>query len=75
MPTCIESHVKAFRTQLGYSQSVLGGLSRTSARTVRQCERGDVMKLRAETLMRIAAALGVGVADCWPLLGSASTKE
>ena len=75
MATSVESNVRAYRAAAGLSQMALGGLSRTSAATIRACERGRILDLKVHTLTRVAAALGCGVADLWPILGSVRDAE
>jgi hypothetical protein len=35
----------------------------------RLADRGEILGLRAESMLRVAGALGVTVAECWPILG------
>lgn len=58
----------------------MAGLARVTLRAASQADRGDVLSLRLETLLRIANALDATVAEVWPLLGpiqreTASARE
>lgn len=65
----IDSKVKALRAARGWSLTTLAGIARVTIPSVQRAERGDVLAVRLEVLLRIANALGVTVAEVWPLLG------
>ena len=71
----MEVHARAFRTQSGLTQVVLALYSDCALETLRKLERGDVEGMRIETVMRIAAALGVRPSDLVPALGVVTPPE
>lgn len=75
MARAIESRVKQLRLRNGWSQERLGGLAGVPSSAVRRSERGLILTMRVEALLRIANALDVSVADCWPLLGPLPMPE
>lgn len=71
----IESNVRQLRAQRGWTLTMLAGLAGTSEARMRRIERGDVLGVQLRALMRVAVALDVTVAECWPSLGPRSTKR
>ena len=71
----MEVHVRAFRAQAGMTQVVLALYSDCALETLRKLERGDVEGMRVETVIRIAAALGVSPSDLVPALGAVNRPE
>jgi transcriptional regulator with XRE-family HTH domain len=70
----MEVHARAFRARSGLTQVVLALYSDCALETLRKLERGDVEGMRLETVMRIAAALGVRPSDLVPALGTVNTE-
>ena len=71
----MEVHARAFRAQAGLSQVVLALYSDCALETLRKLERGDAEGMRIETVIRIAAALGVPPSDLVPALGVVTPPE
>ncbi len=71
----MEVHARAFRCQAGLTQVVLALYSDCALETLRKLERGDVEGMRIETVIRIAAALGVPPSDLVPALGIVTSPE
>ncbi len=71
----MEVHARAFRVQSGLTQVVLALYSDCALETLRKLERGDVEGMRVETVVRIAAALGVPPSDLVPALGVVTSPE
>ncbi len=61
----LKSRVKEIRAKLGISQVELAAHAGISIALVNRLQRGDV-SVKLETLMRVALALGVAVADLYP---------
>jgi transcriptional regulator with XRE-family HTH domain len=57
------------------TQVVLALYSDCALETLRKLERGDVEGMRVETVIRIAAALGVSPSDLVPTLGIVTAPE
>jgi transcriptional regulator with XRE-family HTH domain len=68
-------HARAFRARSGLTQVVLALYSDCALETLRKLERGDVEGMRVETVIRIAAALGVPPSDLVPALGIVTARE
>ena len=68
-------HARAFRARSGLTQVVLALYSDCALETLRKLERGDVEGMRVETVVRIAAALGVSPSDLVPALGDVTRPE
>lgn len=62
------SRVKEIRLARGMSQVALAAAVGTGVNTVRKAERGYLAQFRVTTILRIANALDVGVADLFPVL-------
>jgi transcriptional regulator with XRE-family HTH domain len=71
----MEVRARAFRAQAGMTQVVLALYSDCALETLRKLERGDVEGMRVETVVRIAAALGVSPSDLVPALGAVTKPE
>lgn len=71
----MEVHARAFRARSGLTQVVLALNSDCALETLRKLERGDVDGMKVETVMRIAAALGVSPSDLVPALGFVTATE
>ena len=71
----MEVHARAFRARSGLTQVVLALYSDCALETLRKLERGDVEGMRVETVVRIAAALGVSPSDLVPALGAVTRPE
>ena len=71
----MEVFARAFRTQSGLTQVVLALYSDCALETLRKLERGDAEGMRIETVMRIAAALGVPPSDLVPALGAVTRPD
>jgi len=69
------SHIIAYRAAAGLTQVQLAGVARTTARAVRQAERGDIMGMTLGTLLRISSALECGAADLFPVLGAVRSDD
>ena len=71
----MEVHARAFRSQAGLTQVVLAVYSDCALETLRKLGRGNVDGMRVETVIRIAAALGVSPSDLVPTLGIVTSPE
>ena len=61
-------HARALRARLGLTQTGAAFASSCALETFRKLEKGDVDCMRIETVIRIASALEVSVADLIPRL-------
>jgi len=71
----MEAHARAFRARSGLTQVVLAHYSDCALETLRKLERGDADRMKVETVMRIATALGVAPSDLVPALGVVPAPE
>lgn len=57
------------------SREVVAARAGTALETVRRLDRGEVASMKIETLLRLAAALGVPPAELLPDLGAVIASE
>jgi len=63
-----ESRVRELRLAAGMTQTELAAAMQTNVDTVRKAERGYLLRLRVDTVLRCANALNCGAADLFPVL-------
>jgi transcriptional regulator with XRE-family HTH domain len=68
--TRTKSNLIHLRRARGWNQTKMSGESGVSLLTLRKAERGYLLDLRIDTIVKLANALGVGAADIFPALGS-----
>lgn len=64
------SHVRELRLSKGWTQVELSAYASVNHNVVKKAEKGWLLKLRIDTLMKLANALDCGAADLFPVLGS-----
>jgi len=62
------SRVRELRLSQGWRLVDLAASAGVSLEVVRRAERGELLGLRCDSLLRISLALGVGAADLYPVL-------
>ena len=62
------SHVRELRLSRGLTQTELAAGMQTTVDTVRKLERGYLLRLRIDTILRCANVLDCGAADLFPVL-------
>lgn len=65
-----ESHVRELRLARGLRMVDLAAACQTTVDTVRKAERGYLLRMRIDTVLRLANALECGASDLFPVLGS-----